>query len=261
MNGALFVGKTGLSAQDTALRVISNNLANVNTDGFKRDRAVFEDLLYQVQRQPGAQSSASTELPSGFQLGSGVRTVGTQKLFTQGTLEITEQNLDIAIEGRGFLQFTAPDGEITYSRHGQLQLNASGDLVNAQGYLLEPQITVPSDATSLTIGIDGVVSVTQASTGTSSQIGQIQMADFVNPAGLLAIGGNLYKETTASGAPTVSNPNTAGVGSTIQGALENSNVNSVEELVNMIATQRAFEMNSKVISAADQMLSFVTQQL
>lgn len=261
MNGALFVGKTGLSAQDTALRVISNNLANVNTDGFKRDRAVFEDLLYQVQRQPGAQSSASTELPSGFQLGSGVRTVGTQKLFTQGTLEITEQNLDIAIEGRGFLQFTAPDGEITYSRHGQLQLNASGDLVNAQGYLLEPQITVPADTTSLTIGIDGIVSVTQASTGTSTQIGQIQMADFVNPAGLLAVGGNLYKETTSSGAPTVSNPNAAGVGSIIQGALENSNVNSVEELVNMIATQRAFEMNSKVISAADQMLSFVTQQL
>ena len=261
MIGALFVGKTGLSAQDTALRVISNNLANVNTDGFKRDRAVFEDLLYQVQRQPGAQSSESTELPSGFQLGSGVRTVGTQKLFTQGTLNITDQNLDVAIEGKGFLQFTTPDGELAYSRHGQLQLNSSGDLVNAQGYLLDPQITIPSDTTSLTIGVDGIVSVTQASTGTSTQLGQIQLADFTNPSGLLAVGGNLYKETTASGAPTVTNPNSSGVGSIVQGALENSNVNSVEELVNMIATQRAFEMNSKVISAADQMLSFVTQQL
>ncbi|WP_210395768.1 flagellar basal-body rod protein FlgG [Motiliproteus sediminis] len=261
MNAALFVAKTGMSAQDTALRTISNNLANVNTDGFKRDRAVFEDLLYQVQRQPGAQSSESTELPSGYQLGSGVRTVGTQKLFTQGTLEITEQNLDVAIQGRGFLQFSTPDGEIGYSRHGQLQLNSNGDLVNAQGFLLEPQITIPQDTTSLTIGIDGVVSVTQASTGTATQIGQIQLADFTNPGGLLAVGGNLYKETTSSGAPTVTNPNSDGLGSTVQGALENSNVNSVEELVNMISTQRAFEMNSKVISTADQMLSFVTQQL
>ncbi len=261
MNAALFVGKTGLSAQETALRVVSNNLANVNTDGFKRDRAVFEDLLYQVQRQPGAQSSESTELPSGFQLGSGVRTVGTQKLFTQGTLQVTDQNLDLAIEGRGFFQVTKPDGELAYSRNGQFQLNSNGDVVTAEGFLLEPQITIPADTTSLTISVDGVVSVTQASTATATQLGTIQLADFVNPAGLQAVGSNLFVETTSSGTPTTGNPGADGLGSTIQGALENSNVNSVEELVDMITVQRAFEMNSKVISTADQMLSFVTQQL
>ncbi len=261
MNAALFVGKTGLSAQETALQVISNNLANVNTDGFKKDRAVFEDLLYQIQRQPGAQSSESTELPSGFQLGSGVRTVGTQKLFTQGTLQITEQNLDVAIEGKGFFQISMPDGSTSYSRNGQFQVNSNGEVVTAEGFLLEPSITVPSDATSLAISVDGVVSVTQASTATSTQIGTIQLADFVNPSGLQAMGSNLFKETTSSGTPTTGNPGDAGVGTTIQGALENSNVNSVEELVDMITVQRAFEMNSKVISTADQMLSFVTQQL
>ncbi|MEH6625166.1 MAG: flagellar basal-body rod protein FlgG [Motiliproteus sp.] len=261
MNAALFVGKTGLSAQETALQVISNNLANVNTDGFKKDRAVFEDLLYQIQRQPGAQSSESTELPSGFQLGSGVRTVGTQKLFTQGTLQITEQNLDVAIEGKGFFQVSMPDGTTSYSRNGQFQLNSNGEVVTAEGFLLEPAISVPSDTTSLAISVDGIVSVTQASTATSTQIGTIQLADFVNPSGLQAMGSNLFKETTSSGAPATSNPGTTGVGTTIQGALENSNVNSVEELVDMITVQRAFEMNSKVISTADQMLSFVTQQL
>ena len=261
MNAALFVGKTGLSAQETALRVISNNLANVNTDGFKRDRAVFEDLIYQTARQPGAQSSENTELPSGLQLGSGVRTVGTQKLFTQGTLQITDQNLDLAIEGRGFFQVTEPNGTLAYTRNGQFQLNSTGDLVTSEGFLLEPQITIPSDTTSLTISVDGIVSVTQASTETATQIGTIQTADFINPAGLAAVGSNLYKETTSSGAPTTGNPGDAGLGQTIQGALENSNVNSVEELVDMITVQRAFEMNSKVISTADQMLSFVTQQL
>ncbi len=261
MNAALFVGKTGLSAQETALRVISNNLANVNTDGFKRDRAVFEDLLYQIPRQPGAQSSESTELPSGLQLGTGVRTAGTQKIFTQGTLQITEQSLDIALEGRGFFQVTQPDGEVAYTRNGNFQLNSEGDIVNAQGYLLEPQITVPDDTTSLTIASDGVISVTQASTATATEIGQIEVADFVNPAGLQAIGGNLYLETVASGAPSTGTPDSEGFARLVQGALENSNVNSVEELVDMISTQRAFEMNSKVISTADQMLSFVTQQL
>ncbi|MCW8884670.1 MAG: flagellar basal-body rod protein FlgG [Motiliproteus sp.] len=261
MNGALFVGKTGLSAQDTALRVISNNLANVNTDGFKKDRAVFEDLIYQTQRSPGAQSGDGTELPSGFQLGSGVRTVGTQKLFTQGTLEITEQNLDVAIEGPGFFQITLPDGSTGYTRNGQFHVNSTGDMVTAEGFLMDPGITIPQDTTSLTISTDGVVSVTQASTTTTTQLGTIQLADFVNPAGLQAIGSNLYKETTSSGAPTTGNPGDTGIGTTIQGALENSNVNSVEELVDMITVQRAFEMNSKVISTADQMLSFVTQQL
>jgi flagellar basal-body rod protein FlgG len=261
MNSALFVGKTGLSAQETALRTISNNLANVNTDGFKKDRAVFEDLIYQVQRSPGAQSGDGTELPSGFQLGSGVRTVGTQKLFTQGTLEITEQNLDLAIEGPGFFQITLPDGSTGYTRNGQFHVNSTGDMVTAEGFLLDPAINIPQDTTSLTISVDGVVSVTQASTTTTTQLGTIQLADFVNPAGLQAVGSNLYKETTSSGAPVTGNPGDSGIGTTIQGALENSNVNSVEELVDMITVQRAFEMNSKVISTADQMLSFVTQQL
>ncbi|WP_207062406.1 flagellar basal-body rod protein FlgG [Motiliproteus sp. SC1-56] len=261
MQGALFVAKTGLAAQDTALRVVSNNLANANTDGFKRDRAVFEDLLYQVQRQPGAQSSNNTELPSGFQLGTGVRTVGTQKIFTQGTLEITEQNLDLAIEGDGFFQVTQPDGTISYTRHGQFQLNQNGDVVTAEGFLLEPQLNIPADTTSLTIGVDGVVSLAQGSTGTATQVGTIELAHFTNPAGLQAIGSNQFIETVASGAPTIGQPGLDGLGQVVQGALENSNVNSVEELVEMITVQRAFEMNSKVISTADQMLSFVTQQL
>lgn len=261
MNAALFVGKTGLSAQDNALRVIANNLANVNTDGFKRDRAVFEDLLYQIPRQPGAQSSTDTELPSGLQLGTGVRTAGTQKIFEQGALEITEQSLDMAVDGDGFFQLTLPDGEVGYTRHGQFQLNSSGNIVNAQGYLMDPQITVPEDSTSLTIGEDGTVSVTQAGSGVSSEIGTIQLASFINPTGLQAKGGNIFLETVSSGTPTTGTAGEDGVGSIIQGALESSNVNSVEELVDMISTQRAFEMNSKVISTADEMLSFVTQQL
>ncbi|MEH6470259.1 MAG: flagellar basal-body rod protein FlgG [Halopseudomonas sp.] len=261
MNGALFVAKTGLSAQDTALRVVSNNLANLGTDGFKRDRAVFEDLVYQIKRQPGAQSAEGTELPSGIQLGTGVRTAGTVKLFTQGTLNVTDQNLDIAIEGRGFFQIAQPSGETAYSRSGRFQLNSSGQIVNSQGYLLEPQITVPADTTSISIGRDGTVSVTQGDSADASQIGQLVLGDFVNPSGLQAIGGNMYQETVSSGAVSTGNPDSDAFGSTIQGALENSNVNSVEELVNMISTQRAFEMNSKVISTVDQMLSFVTQNL
>lgn len=261
MNGSLFVAKTGLTAQDTALRVVSNNLANVGTTGFKRDRAVFEDLLYQVQRQPGAQSAEGSELPSGLQLGTGVRTVGTVKTFTQGTLNITSQNLDVAIEGRGFYQIELPSGETGYSRNGSFQLNSEGAIVNAQGFVIEPQITVPADATSLTIGGDGVVMVTQGDDALATQIGQLQLADFTNPSGLLAIGGNVFQETVASGAPTTGNPGSDGLGATVQGALENSNVNSVEELVDMITIQRAFEMNSKVISTADEMLSYVTQQL
>lgn len=261
MNGALFAARTGLAAQDLALRTISNNLANANTDGFKRDRAVFEDLMYQVQRQPGAQSSENAQLPSGLQLGTGVRTVGTQKLFTQGTIEVTEQNLDMAIQGRGFFQLTTPNGDLAYSRQGQFQLNSDGDIVNAQGLRLEPQISIPPDTTSITIGADGTLSVTQGESEVSTELGQIQLADFVNPAGLLAQGGNLYSETAASGAPIVGIASENGLGGIVQGSLENSNVNSVSELVEMIQTQRTFEMNSKVISTADQMLSFVTQQL
>ncbi|MFT5720201.1 MAG: flagellar basal-body rod protein FlgG [Motiliproteus sp.] len=261
MNGALFVAKTGLSAQDTALRVVSNNLANLSTDGFKRDRAVFEDLVYQIKRQPGAQSAEGTELPSGLQLGTGVRTAGTVKQFTQGTLNITDQNLDVAVEGRGFFQIAMPNGETAYTRSGRFQLNSSGQVVTSQGYLLDPQISIPEDATTISIGNDGTVSVTQGGSSVATQVGQLTLAGFTNPAGLQAMGGNMFQETVSSGAPTTGNPDSTSFGRSIQGALENSNVNSVEELVNMISTQRAFEMNSKVISTVDQMLSFVTQQL
>ncbi|MGB0466184.1 MAG: flagellar basal-body rod protein FlgG [Pontibacterium sp.] len=261
MHGALFVAKTGLSAQDTALKVVSNNLANVSTIGFKKDRPVFEDLLYQVRRQPGAQSAEASQLPSGLQVGSGVKTVGTQKLFQNGDLEITEESFDLAINGRGFFQVTTPNGDVGYTRSGQFHLSADSELVTAEGYLVEPAITLPTEVTSFTVGVDGMVTVTTAGNVTGTQIGQLQLADFVNPAGLLAIGQNLYMETPASGAPAINNPGEAGSGIVKQGALETSNVNSVEELVTMITTQRAYEMNSKVISTADEMLSYVSQQL
>ncbi|OMH30006.1 flagellar basal-body rod protein FlgG [Motiliproteus sp. MSK22-1] len=261
MNSALFIAKTGLSAQETALQVVSNNLANVNTDGFKRDRAVFEDLLYQVQRQPGAQSSDSTELPSGFQLGNGVKIVGTQKLHTQGGFKVTEQELDVAIEGKGFFQVTLPDGSSGYTRNGNFQLNSIGQMVTSEGYELQGVTPIPSDALNLTISRQGEVTYGQPGSTTLLSAGTISMANFINPAGLQALGGNVFIETPASGAPVVGAPRDEGIGGTIQGALETSNVNSVEELVDMITVQRAFEMNSKVISTADQMLSFVTQQL
>lgn len=261
MHGALYVAKTGLSAQDTSLKVISNNLANVSTVGFKKDRAVFEDLLYQVRRQPGAQSAEASQLPSGLQVGSGVKTVGTQKLFSTGDLEITEQPFDVAINGRGFFQVTLPSGDIGYTRNGQFHLSADNELVTAEGYLIEPAITLPAETTNFTVGNDGIVTATTAGNPTPTQIGQLQLADFVNPAGLQAIGQNLFIETAASGAPALNNPGTAGSGLLQQGALETSNVNAVEELVTMITTQRAYEMNSKVISTADEMLSFVSQQL
>ncbi|WP_372834346.1 flagellar basal-body rod protein FlgG [Pontibacterium sp.] len=261
MHGALFVAKTGLSAQDTSLKVISNNLANVSTVGFKKDRAVFEDLLYQIRRQPGAQSAEDSQLPSGLQVGSGVKVVGTQKLFSTGDLEITDQTFDVAINGRGFFQVTLPSGEIGYTRNGQFHLNADNELVTAEGYLLEPAITLPAEVTNFTVGVDGIVTVATAGSTAATQVGQIELADFVNPAGLQAMGQNLFLETAASGAPALNNPGDAGSGILRQGALETSNVNAVEELVTMITTQRAYEMNSKVISTADEMLSFVSQQL
>nr|WP_067287977.1 flagellar basal-body rod protein FlgG [Marinobacterium profundum] len=261
MNGALFVAKTGLSAQDTALKVISNNLANVATVGFKKDRAVFEDLLYQIKRQPGAQSAQESQLPSGLQLGSGVRTVGTQKLFATGDLQITDEPFDVAINGRGFLQVVQPSGEIAYTRNGQLHLNGDNQLVTAEGFQIEPAITLPSEVQTFSVGLDGTVQVTIAGDANPQTIGQLELADFVNPQGLQAIGQNLFLETAASGAPVVATPGDGGTGLLQQGMLEGSNVNAVEELVNMITTQRAYELNSKVISTADEMLSFVTQQL
>ena len=262
MHGALHVATTGMSAQDTNLKVISNNLANVSTVGFKKDRAVFEDLLYQVRRQPGAESGADSQLPSGLQIGSGVRTVATQKMFEVGDFQITDSGFDVAITGAGFLQIVLPDGEIAYTRNGQLGIDSENRLVTSEGFLVEPAITLPDEVTSFTISNEGTVTVTTAASGTTPQeIGTLELANFVNPQGLEAVGQNLFVETAASGAAQVSTPGSDGTGYLKQGALETSNVNAVEELVNMIQTQRAYEINSKVISTADAMLQYVNQNL
>lgn len=261
MNQALWIAKTGLDAQQTRMSVISNNLANVNTTGFKQDRAVFEDLLYQTVRQPGAQSTTDTELPSGLMVGTGVRTVATQKLHTQGNIIQTQNALDIAIQGRGFFQILMPDGDIAYTRDGSFQLNSDGEVVMSNGYLLEPGLVVPEDALSITIGVDGTVSVTQPGQNEPVIIGDIELADFVNPAGLQPVGENLFKESGASGPAIVGIPGLDGIGTVVGGALETSNVNVVTELINMIETQRAYEMNSKAISTADQMLQYASQNL
>ncbi|MCP4285636.1 MAG: flagellar basal-body rod protein FlgG [Gammaproteobacteria bacterium] len=261
MYPALWIAKTGLDAQQTRMSVISNNLANVNTTGFKRDRASFEDLIYQNVRQAGASSSQDTELPSGLNLGTGVRTVATQKLHTQGNLVQTNNNLDFAIEGRGFFQILTPDGTIQYTRDGTFSMSQDGQIVNSNGYPLEPAITIPDNTLSLTVGSDGTVSALVAGNDVPTQIGNIELADFINPMGLEAMGGNLFRETLASGGPTTTTPGEDGVGTLMQGSLESSNVNVVEELVNMIETQRAYEMNSKAISTTDEMLSYVSNQL
>jgi len=257
----LWIAKTGLDAQKNRLSTISNNLANVNTTGFKRGRAIFEDLIYQNVRQPGGQSSQETELPSGLTLGTGVRTVATQKLHQQGSLLQTANQLDMAIEGRGFFQILQPNGNIAYTRNGEFQVSADGQVVNSAGYRLQPDINIPANALSVTIGVDGTVSVSQPGNPVPAQIGTIQLADFVNPSGLQSLGGNLLSETAASGAAIVGAPDTLSFGGVIQGSLESSNVNVVEELVNMIETQRAYEMNSKAISTADQMLQYVNNNL
>ena len=261
MHAALWVSKTGLSAQDTMLTTISNNLANVSTTGFKRDRPEFADLLYQIKRQPGAQSTQDTQLPSGLQLGTGVRVEGTQKIFTAGTLQTTEQPLDMAINGRGFFQILMPDGNIGYTRDGSFHLDADGRIVTSNGYPLEPGIDLPEDVQTFTVGEDGTVSISVFGDPGVQELGVVQTADFINPAGLQAIGGNLFLETASSGAPQVGNPGENGLGTVLQNTLENSNVSVVEELVNMITTQRAYEMNSKVISTADQMLQYISQNL
>jgi len=261
MHAALYISKTGLSAQDTRLAAISNNLANVATAGFKKDRVVFEDLLYQIQRQPGASSSQSTELPSGMQIGTGVRVSSSQKLFTQGALQTTGEALDIGVNGRGFFEIMMPDGSSAYTRDGQFQVNANGEIVTGQGHILNPGLTAPADAQTITVGQDGVVTVKLPGQPEPVNIGNINLVDFVNPSGLQAMGGNLYSETIASGNPQQSTPGQNGMGRLAQGSVESSNVEVVEELVDMITTQRAYEMNSKAISTADQMLQFVTQNL
>ncbi|MEE8058868.1 MAG: flagellar basal-body rod protein FlgG [Pseudomonadales bacterium] len=261
MSQSLWISKTGLSAQDTRLATIANNLSNAATVGFKRDNVVFEDLLYQIRRQPGAQSSQSTQLPSGMQVGTGVRVIGTQKEFSDGSVEITDKPLDLAIVGRGFFEILLPDGTSGYTRNGQFQVSADGEIVTARGLILQPSITVPPDAQTITVSSDGIVEATIAGSTTPQTLGTLTITNFVNPTGLQAIGANLYLQTAASGSATSGTPGTAGLGRLEQGALENSNVDVVEELVNMITTQRTYEMNSKVISTADQMLQFISQNL
>lgn len=261
MYPALWIAKTGLDAQQTNMSVIANNLANVNTTGFKQDRPVFNDLIYQNLRQVGAQSSETTELPSGLMVGTGVRVVATQKNHSQGNIQQTGNSLDLAIQGKGFFQVLHPDGSIVYTRDGTFSLTSDGVVVTPNGYELQPSMTVPNDATSITIGSDGVVSALQAGNTTPTQIGQIELAYFVNPQGLEPVGDNLFRETNASGGVNTAVPGSDSTGTLIQGALESSNVNVVEELVNMIETQRAYEMNSKAISTTDQMLAYVNNNL
>lgn len=261
MNQSLWIAKTGLDAQQTKMSVISNNLANASTAGYKRSRAVFEDLLYQNQRQVGAQSSQDSLYPTGMMIGTGVRTIATEKLFTQGAMTQTQNPLDVGIDGKGFLQILLPDGSLAYTRDGELQVDNQGQLVNSSGYVVQPSVTIPVDAQSITIGKDGTVSVRQPGQTQTSQVGTLQLVDFINPAGLQPMGGNLYLESTASGSPQAGTPGLNGLGSLVQGFVEGSNVNVVEELVSMIETQRAYEMNSKAISTSDQMLQFVNNNL
>jgi len=256
---SLWIARTGLDAQQTQLDVIANNLANVSTNGFKRGRAVFEDLLYQTLRQPGAQSSQQTQVPAGLQLGTGVRPVSTARIFTQGNLQKTDNSLDLGIQGDGFFQILLPDGTTGYTRDGSFQKDNQGQIVTSDGYPLQPNITIPATALSVSIGTDGTVTITQSGTAASTQIGTIQLSNFINPAGLQSMGQNLFLETAASGTPTPNTPGTNGVGIVNQGYVETSNVNVAEELVSMIQTQRAYELNSKVVSTSDAMLGRLTQ--
>ena len=261
MNLALWAAKTGLDAQNTRMAVISNNLANVNTTGFKKGRAAFQDLVYQNIRQVGAQSSQNTQYPTGLTLGTGVRIVATEKVYEQGSLQQTNNSLDVAITGRGFFQITLPDGTLAYTLDGSFKMDGQGNLVTSNGYALSPAITIPANAQTITLGSDGTVSVTTTGTTAPTQVGQIQLADFINNSGLQPRGDNLLIESVASGAPQVGTPGTNGLGVTQQGSLETSNVNVVEELVDMIETQRAYEVNSKMIQATDEMQRNANQQL
>ncbi|WP_025916173.1 flagellar basal-body rod protein FlgG [Herminiimonas sp. CN] len=256
---SLSIAKTGLDAQQTQLDVISNNLANVGTTGFKRSRAVFEDLMYQNLRQVGGQTSDQTRLPSGLQIGTGVRIVATERIHTQGNPTKTDNSKDVAINGDGFFQVLMPDGTISYTRDGSFQTDQNGQLVTASGFPVQPAITLPQNATSMTIARDGTVSVTQAGSTASVQVGQVQLATFLNSAGLQSTGENLYVETDASGGPNTTAPGQNGAGILSQGYVEASNVNVVEELVNMIQAQRSYEINSKAIKTSDEMLQRLTQ--
>ena len=257
MNQALWVAKTGLDAQQTRLSVISNNLANVSTTGFKQTRAVFEDMLYQNLRQVGAQTSQDTRLPSGLMLGTGSRVVATEKIHTQGNIENTGKAMDVAIDGRGFFSILLPGGTPAYTRDGTFMISDQGQIVTASGYELQPGINLPTDTQSVTIGVDGIVSVRLPTQASPVVVGTIQLANFINPTGLQPMGENLYVESAASGAAQEGVPGQSGLGLLRQGSLEGSNVNIVEEMVSMIETQRAYEMNSKLIATADGMLQYL----
>ena len=259
MMNSLNISKTGMQAQQTQLDVISHNLANVSTSGFKRGTAIFEDLIYQNLRQAGGNTSEQSELPTGLQIGLGVRTVATARTYTQGNLQQTSNSLDVAINGGGFFQIEMPDGTTAYTRDGTFQVNSQGQLVTSSGYRVLGGVTIPADARSVTIGADGVVSVIAGTSSAPQQAGTIDLATFINPAGLEPRGQNLFTETLASGNPTTGTPGTEGLGQVMQGFLEGSNVNVVQELVNMIQTQRAYEMNSKAIQTSDQMLQRLSQ--
>ena len=261
MEPALWAAKTGLDAQQTQMTVTANNLANVATNGFKRSRAVFNDLLYQNVTQVGSSTSQTTYSPTGLQLGTGTRVVATERSYTQGSLDNTGNSLDLAIQGRGFFQVLQPDGTIAYTRDGNFQTNAQGQLVTSAGYQVQPGITVPTGAQSITIGTDGTVSVQLAGQASPTQVGTLQLADFINPAGLQTVGGNLLIESAASGTPTTGNPGLTGMGTLVQGSVEASNVNVVQEMVDMIETQRAYEMNSKAVQTTDQMLQYAAENM
>jgi flagellar basal-body rod protein FlgG len=261
MEPALWAAKTGLDAQQTQMTVTANNLANVATNGFKRSRAVFNDLLYQNVTQVGSSTSQTTYSPTGLQLGTGTRVVATERSYTQGSLDNTGNGLDLAIQGRGFFQVLQPDGTMAYTRDGNFQTNAQGQLVTASGYQVQPGITIPTGSQSVTIGTDGTVSVQLAGQSAPTQVGTLQLADFINPAGLQTVGGNLLVESAASGTPTTGNPGLTGMGTLVQGSVEASNVNVVQEMVDMIETQRAYEMNSKAVQTTDQMLQYAAENM
>jgi len=257
MFSSLWIAKTGLDAQQTQMDVISNNLANASTTGFKTSRASFQDLMYQNEGQPGSQTTEQTQSPTGLLLGTGVKVVGSEKLFTQGAITQTGNSLDVAIQGNGFIQVSLPDGTVAYTRDGSLHEDSTGQVVTGDGYPLVPSITLPANVNSVTIGTDGTVSVTSNGSTTPTQVGVVQLANFVNPAGLQPMGQNLYLETQSSGTAQTGQPGINGMGTLAQGSLESSNTNVVEEMVNMIQAQRTYEMNSKSISAVDDMLQFV----
>lgn len=254
MSRSLFIAATGMEAQKLNIDVIANNLANVNTVGYKKSRADFQELIYQNLKTPGAPSAEGIQIPSGIQVGLGVKPVAVQKLFQQGDFVKTGNNLDLVIEGNGFFQITLPDGTLAYSRAGAFKMDSTGRIVNSDGYTLEPAITVPADTTSITVGSDGKVSVLQANSAASADIGQITLARFINPGGLKAVGKNLFVATGSSGDPTTANPGLEGLGTLAQGFVEMSNVNVVEEMVNMIVSQRAYEVSQKAVQASDEML-------